>query len=75
MGILDMSASENTDQLPRERTLASHTLLLSGLFLGGVRCMARIRMASVAGQPGVTMEFNVRSDRADVSQLIVESIG
>lgn len=73
--ILDMAPCEGSDQLPADRvnTITSHILLLSGIFVGGVRCLVRVRMACVSS--GVTMEMTVRSDRADISQLVTECIG
>ena len=76
--VLGMSACDNSDQFGRDKaveTILNHTLLLSGVFVGGVRCSCRVRMACVSGQSGVTMEMTVRSERDDVSQLISESIG
>lgn len=75
-GLLGMMPCEGSERLPEGKspfTISSHTLLLSGIFLGGSRCAVRIRMA----YPGsaVAMEFSVRSDKNEVSQLLIESIG
>ncbi|KAI3649958.1 hypothetical protein MP228_005590 [Amoeboaphelidium protococcarum] len=69
------SAAENSYQLPNKplQTITSHALMLSGLVIGGVKALCRMRMACVAG--GVTVEVAVRSQREDVSQMICDCIG
>ena len=74
--IVGMSACENSDRFPADKapnTIASHTLLLSGTFLGGFKCACRVRMASPGA--GITMELAVRADTAEVAQMISESLG
>ena len=76
LDILTLSPCENSDQLPTDkpaRLVSSHTLLLSGVFVGGVRCACRFRMARHGA--GVVVELTVRSENAIVSQLVSESIG
>lgn len=76
INILPMAACEGSDQLPKDKSLATitaHTLLLSGVFLGGYRCAVRVRMAIVGA--AVAMELTVRSENAEISRLVSESIG
>ena len=70
-----MAPCEISDQLPKDKaanTVTSHVLLLSGMFVGGVRCAVRFRMACVGGS--VTLEASVRSDREDISVLVAECL-
>ncbi|KAI9227982.1 MAG: adaptin N terminal region-domain-containing protein [Piptocephalis tieghemiana] len=58
---------------PGSHSGTMHTLLLEGLFLGGTKALVRSRMTYAPGS-GVTMEFSVRSESDEVSQLLVEAI-
>lgn len=50
----------------------THTLLLSGTFVGGVPVLVRCRMA--ADTTGVTLEVGVRSNSMAVSELIANAV-
>ena len=68
---LGMQPCERSDKVPEARS--SHTLLLSGVFRGGVEVLARARLALSEGS--VTMQLAVRSGDADVSELIASTVG
>ena len=68
---LSMLACDNTGVLKEHAT--THTLLLSGIFLGGIPVLARCRMA-YASATGVTMELAVRSKDPLISEKIANAI-
>ncbi|KAL7751469.1 coatomer subunit gamma [Sorochytrium milnesiophthora] len=69
--MLGMQPLENTHNVNKDR--ASHVLILSGVFMPGVRVLARVRMAFDPAS-GVAMELAVRSEDAEVSMVIANSI-
>ncbi|KAJ3045274.1 Coatomer subunit gamma-2 [Rhizophlyctis rosea] len=68
---LGMQPLESTNNVPDRAT--THTLLLAGIFIGGVPVVARCRMAFEPSS-GVTMELAVRSSDALVGQKIANAI-
>jgi len=67
LDLLGMKPVDNTDQI---KSTSVHTLLLSGIFYGGIKSLARVRMGYRANQ-GVTMEISVRSESEEASQIIM----
>lgn len=52
--------------------IASHTLLLSGVFLDGYLVLIRCRFAQLAN--GITMEITVRSDASELSAMLANAL-
>ncbi|VDN14282.1 unnamed protein product [Dibothriocephalus latus] len=73
---LGMQPCERSDQLPAEAK-PSHTLLLSGVFRGGIPVLSRCRLAKSV-QPetasGVNLQILVRSSVPEISQAIADSL-
>jgi coatomer subunit gamma len=69
--ILGMFVHEGSEKVPIKAT--THSLLMSGVFIGGVKVCVKCRMALEAGG-GVTLEVSVRSSDSDISQLIADSV-
>ncbi|KAG9290005.1 hypothetical protein G9A89_010311 [Geosiphon pyriformis] len=70
IGLLGMSAVENSGA---PQSTSVHTLLLSGMFLGGVKLLAKSRM-TYAPSNGVTMELSIRSQNLEISRFVVGAI-
>uniref|UniRef100_A0A5K3EIH4 Coatomer subunit gamma n=2 Tax=Mesocestoides corti TaxID=53468 RepID=A0A5K3EIH4_MESCO len=72
---LGMQPCERSDQLPTEEK-TSHTLLLAGVFRGGITVLARCKLAkSLPGsQPGINFQITVRSPVAEVNQAVADSL-
>ncbi len=68
---LGMQPCERSDKVPEGKS--SHTLLLAGVFRGGVEVLARAKLALSEGS--VTMQLTVRSEDPDVSELITSTVG
>ncbi|KAJ3193196.1 Coatomer subunit gamma-2 [Irineochytrium annulatum] len=68
---LGLMPVENSNTV-RDRA-TTHTLLMSGIFVGGIAILARCRIAFEAGA-GVNMELAVRSGHEAISQMIVNAI-
>ncbi|CAG8752862.1 3608_t:CDS:2, partial [Dentiscutata heterogama] len=68
--LLGMSAVENTGT-PQSSSV--HTLLLSGIFLGGVEVLAKSRM-TFSPSSGVTMELSVRSSSQETSRIVISAV-
>ena len=72
-GFLGMYGCDGTDRVPAGgRT--THSLMMSGTVLGGHRTLVSARFIFDRDH-GVQMEMAVRSQNADVAQLISESVG
>lgn len=69
--VLGMEACDNSSSVKDKAS--THTLYLSGSFLGQVPVVARVRMAFESGT-GVTMELGVRSTHEGVAMLLVNAI-
>jgi coatomer protein complex subunit gamma len=67
-----MLACDNTGSSIKDKA-TTHTLLLSGIFSGGIPVLARCRMA-YAPSNGVTMELAVRSTENEVSEKVANAI-
>eukprot|EP00095_Tigriopus_kingsejongensis_P010714 maker-scaffold179_size282488-snap-gene-1.26 protein:Tk10714 transcript:maker-scaffold179_size282488-snap-gene-1.26-mRNA-1 annotation:"coatomer subunit gamma-2" len=67
---LGMQPCERSDKVPEGKS--SHTLLLAGVFRGGHDILVRAKLAL---SEGVTMQLTVRSENADVSELITATVG
>lgn len=75
---LGMQACERTDQVGSSEKVA-HTLLLAGVFRGGVSVLARCKLAKSqpsAGQPaaGINLQITVRSAVPEINQAIADSL-
>lgn len=66
-----MQPLEGTQNVPKDRN--AHMLVMSGVFMPAVRVLVRVRMAFEAST-GVTMEFAVRSENREVSELVATAI-
>eukprot|EP00126_Sphaerothecum_destruens_P011047 Sdes_comp20849_c0_seq1m17575 len=72
IGYLGMLPCENSHRVPKDKN--SHVLLLSGVFRGGCRVMARCRLGFHPSN-GVTMQLTVRSEDVSISELITAAVG
>lgn len=74
---LGMQPCERSDQLGSSPEKAAHTLLLAGLFRGGVSVLARCKLAkSVPPSPvGINFQITVRSEVPEINQAIADSLG
>nr|CDS27345.1 Coatomer subunit gamma [Hymenolepis microstoma] len=72
---LGMQPCERSDQVGPEKV--AHTLLLAGLFRGGVSVLARCKLAkSVPPSPvGINFQITVRSESPEINQGIADAIG
>lgn len=72
---LGMQACERTDVVGSTEK-AAHTLLLAGVFRGGVDVLSRCKLAKAApGQPaGINLQITVRSTAPEISQAIADSL-
>ncbi|KAG2181582.1 hypothetical protein INT44_008397, partial [Umbelopsis vinacea] len=68
--LLGMQALEDS-ALPKSNTV--HTLILSGMFIGGIKVLARSRM-TFSPATGVAFELAVRSEDENVSQIVLGAI-
>ncbi|KAI9339930.1 adaptin N terminal region-domain-containing protein [Obelidium mucronatum] len=69
--ILGMETCDGTSAVKDKAT--THTLLLAGMFVGGVGALVRCRMAYDAGS-GVTLEIAARCTDPEIAERIVNSI-
>ncbi|KAJ3266575.1 coatomer subunit gamma [Chytriomyces hyalinus] len=69
--VLGMDACDGTGSV--QEKAATHQLLLSGMFVGGVNVLVRCRMAFDASS-GVTLEIAARCTDAELCERIVNSI-
>lgn len=68
---LGMKPLEKSNVVPADKT--THTVFLSGNLKGQTIILALVRLVYNASS-GVTMELSVRSDNAELSQLIANAI-
>lgn len=66
-----MQACERSDKLADGRS--SHTLLLAGVFRGGVEVLVRARLA-LSAEGSVTMQLNVRSTDPNISEVVASVV-
>jgi len=67
---LGMQPCERSDKVPEGKS--SHTLVCAGVFRGGHEILVRAKLAL---SDGVTMQLTVRSENADVSELVASNVG
>lgn len=70
IALLGMQALENTGNVQGSNV---HTMILSGIFIGGVGVLARCRM-TYDSSTGVTLQLGIRSANAEVSQVMIGAI-
>ncbi|KAG0365722.1 coatomer subunit gamma [Gamsiella multidivaricata] len=70
VALLGMQALENTGTVQGSNV---HTMILSGIFIGGIRVLARCRM-TYDSATGVTLQLAIRSANGDVSQILIGAI-
>jgi coatomer protein complex subunit gamma len=63
---------EDSEKVQKERA-TTHTLLISGIFSGGIPVLSRCRMA-FSSSSGVTLEVTVRSSDANVGYKLANSV-
>jgi len=66
---LGLQACERSDKVPEGKS--SHTLLLSGVFRGGVEVLVRAKLAL---SDGVAMQLTVRSEDPSVAEVMTTAI-
>jgi len=72
---LGMQAVDGTNTIPTgDGPKRSHTLHMSGTFVGGMAVLARAQLQMDDGTGGVVLKIAVRSENKDVSQLVAECI-
>ena len=69
---LGMVPCENS-ATPASRT-KPHNLYLSGTFVGGVKCLARCQVSLAAAGDASILKIGIRSDNAEISQMLTECI-
>jgi coatomer protein complex subunit gamma len=67
---LGLQPAERSDKVPEGKS--THTLLLAGMFRGGIDILVRAKLAL---SDGVTMQLTVRSTDGDVAELITSTVG
>ena len=67
---MGMHACERSDRVPSDKN--SHTLLLAGVYRGGIDVLVR---AKLAFKDGVAMQLTVRSTDPNVSEVVMSAIG
>lgn len=67
MGILPC---ERSDRVPADKN--AHTLLLAGIYRGGINVLVRSKLAI---NDGVTMQLTVRSNDPTVSEVVMSAVG
>jgi coatomer protein complex subunit gamma len=70
---LGMSACESTDSVPDR--VKSHTVLLAGVFVGGLKVLTRANVAANEEDGGVILTLQIRSDDISISELIASCVG
>ena len=68
---LGMSPCEGTQKVPD--SVKSHTVLLAGVFIGGIKVLARANVA-LSGA-GILLSLQVRAEDPDVAAIVVASVG
>ncbi|KAJ8980772.1 hypothetical protein NQ317_016023 [Molorchus minor] len=67
---LGLQPAERSDKVPEGKN--THTLLLAGMFRGGIDILVRAKLAYT---DSVTMQLTVRSSDANVAELITSAVG
>ncbi|KAG0243469.1 coatomer subunit gamma [Mortierella sp. GBA43] len=68
--LLGMQALENSGTVQGSNV---HTMMLSGIFLGGIRVLARCRM-TYDSSTGVTLQLSIRSGDGEISRILIGAI-
>ena len=66
---LGLQPCERSDKVPEGKS--SHTLLLSGVFRGGVEVLVKAKLAL---SDGVAMQLMVRSEDPEIAELMTTAI-
>lgn len=69
---LGLGVCERSDKVPDGK--ASHALLLSGIYRGGVQVAARAKLA-LSADGAVNMNLSVRSTDATVTEIVASAVG
>jgi coatomer protein complex subunit gamma len=69
---LGLKPCEGTDAVPHNAL--AHNVLLSGTFLGGTKVLARAVFRLTEGSASTDLKIAIRSDDANVSQLVMDTI-
>lgn len=67
---MGMQPCERSDRVPADKN--AHTLLLAGVYRGGIDVLVRSKLAL---KNGVTMQLTVRSSDPTVSEVVMSAIG
>lgn len=67
---MGMQPCERSDRVPADKN--AHTLLLAGIYRGGLDVLVRSKLAL---KDGVTMHLTVRSADPTVSEVVMSAIG
>ncbi|KAF9172618.1 coatomer subunit gamma [Mortierella sp. AD011] len=70
IALLGMQALENSGTVQGSNV---HTMILSGIFIGGTQVLARCRM-TYDSATGVTLQLAIRSTNGEVSQILIGAI-
>ncbi|KAF9182263.1 coatomer subunit gamma [Haplosporangium sp. Z 767] len=70
IALLGMQALENTGTVQGSNV---HTMILSGIFIGGIHVLARCRM-TYDSATGVTLQLSIRSANQEVSEVLIGAI-
>ncbi|KAF9345864.1 coatomer subunit gamma [Mortierella sp. AD094] len=70
IALLGMQALENSGNVQGSNV---HTMILSGIFIGGTQVLARCRM-TYDSATGVTLQLAIRSANEEVSQILIGAI-
>ncbi|KAG0004073.1 coatomer subunit gamma [Entomortierella chlamydospora] len=70
IALLGMQALENSGTVQGSNV---HTMILSGIFIGGAQVLARCRM-TYDSATGVTLQLAIRSTNGEVSQILIGAI-
>ncbi|XP_055336961.1 coatomer subunit gamma-2-like [Paramacrobiotus metropolitanus] len=71
VGFFGMQPLDRSDRVPAEKS--AHVLLMAGVFRGNVAVLVRCRLAA-AGDSGVAMKLEVRSEDPDVNEAIIQAM-
>ncbi len=71
MGLLQLAACDGSGELQPKAKM--HMLLLSGVFLGGTRVLARVQVA-VDAAAGTQLKIGVRSESAAINRIVADCI-
>lgn len=67
---MGMQPCERSNRVPADKS--AHTLLLAGVYRGGIDVLVRAKLAL---KDGVTMQLTVRSGDPIVSEVVMSAVG